>query len=117
MIYGDRGQKVTQNCLAEHSGSAASGICEAGDEKPYSEVLVAAVAECFDVVHFADVRFVTVANCSLKIPEHHLQTLEQVVVGPCPVQGSVLYPAGCGEYAGVQWVEADHRIYDRLQHH
>lgn len=117
MIYGGRGQEVTQNCVAACSGSAASGISEVGNEKQCPELLVVAVAECFAVVHFADVHSATVANCSLKIPEHHLQTLEQVVVGPSPVQGSVLCPAECGLYAGVQWVEVDHQTYDGVQHH
>lgn len=37
MIYGGRGQEVTQNCLAARSGSAASGISEVGNEKRSSE--------------------------------------------------------------------------------
>lgn len=101
MIYVGRGQKVTQDCWVARSGSAAYGICEAGSEERSSGSLVVAGG----------------ANCSQKTPERHLQMLEWVAVGPFPVQGSVLCPAGCGVYAGVQWAEPDHQIYGRLQHH
>lgn len=112
MIYGGCGQEVTQSCLALCSGSAPSAISEAGSEKRHPELLVVAATECFAVVRSA-----TVANCSPKIPEHRLQTLQQVVWGPSPAQGYVLCPAGCGAYAGVQWVEVNHQAYDGLQRH
>lgn len=93
--------------MAAHSGSLAAGISEVGNEKQYFEFLVAA-AECF-ALHLADVHSATVVNCSLKIPEHHPESLKQVVVGSSPVQGSVSCSADSRVYAGVRWVESDHR--------
>lgn len=93
--------------MAAYSDSPAVGISEDGNEKLDSELYVVAVAECF-AVHLADVHSANGPSCSLKTPEHHLQTLKQVVVGYFPVQGSVLCPADCGMCSGVQCVALGH---------
>lgn len=82
------------------------GFSEDCNEKLDSELYVVAVAECF-AVHLADVHSANGPSCSLKISEHHLQTLKQVVWS-FPVQGSVLCPADCGVYSGVQCVALGH---------